>query len=68
MEIKFCERLKELMEEKGVSPLELSKAVGVNRTSVIRWKNGNMYPTVDKLFLICEFFGESSDYLLGLSD
>lgn len=68
MEIKFSERLNELMEEKCISPLDLSKAVGVDRTTVIRWKNGKMYPTIDKLFLICKFFGESSDYLLGLDD
>lgn len=68
MEMRFCERVNELMEEKNVSPLELSKAVGVDRTSVIRWKNGKMYPTIEKLYLICKFFGESADYLLGLSD
>lgn len=68
MEIKFSERLNELMEEKGISSLELGKAIGVDRTTVLRWKNGNMYPTIDKLFLICKYFGESSDYLLGLND
>ena len=64
----FGERLKELRTEKNISATKLGKMIGVDGTTVLRWESEQMNPTIDKLALICKFFGVTADYLLGLED
>lgn len=68
MEIKFCERHNELMEDKNLSSLALSKILGVNDTTILRWRKGLINPTIDKLMVLCDYFGVTADYLLGRED
>lgn len=68
MELKFSERLSELMDEKGLSSTALSKIICVKDTTVLRWRKGQINPTIDKLIILCDYFGVSSDYLIGLED
>ena len=68
MELKFSERLDELMLEKGISSLALSKIIHINDATISRWRRGEMNPTIDKLNMLCDFFGVTSDYLLGRED
>ena len=68
MELKFAERLKELMEERNLSALKLSKFIPVDCRTISRWKNGEMNPTIDKLNILCDYFGVTADFLLGRED
>lgn len=68
METKFSERLNELMEDKNLSSLALSKILGVNDTTILRWRKGLINPTIDKLSVLCDYFGVTADYLLGRED
>ena len=68
MEMKFCERLNELIDEKGITCPSLAKIIKVNVSTIYRWRSGEMYPTIDKLNMLCDFFGVTSDYLLGRED
>lgn len=68
MIMKFSERLNDLMDEKNISSTALAKQIGVKDTTVLRWRKGLINPTIDKLILLCDYFGVSSDYLLGLED
>jgi len=68
MELKFSERLDELMQEKGLSALALSKIIHINDATISRWRKGEMNPTIDKLNMLCDFFGVTADYLLGRED
>ena len=68
MEVKFCERLSELMEDRNLSALALSKLIDANDTTILRWKKGLVNPTIDKLNMLCDFFGVTADYLLGRED
>ena len=68
MELKFSERLSEKKKKKGLSSTALSKIIGVKDTTVLRWRKGQINPTIDKLILLCDYFGVSSDYLIGLED
>lgn len=68
MELKFSERLTELMEDNNISSVKLSKQINVDHTTIIRWKHGEMNPTIDKLNMLCDFFGVTADYLLGRED
>ena len=68
MELKFAERLSELMDEKQLSALALSKLIDAKDTTILRWKKGLINPTIDKLNMLCDFFGVTADYLLGRED
>ncbi len=67
MEI-FCERFLELRRDKGVSTITLGKALGVSCSTITRWENGTILPSIQRLYDIALYFEVSSDYLLGLSD
>lgn len=64
--MKFCERLKELRAEKGVSQMTLAKALGLSQSAVAKWELGKTEPTASALVALSEYFGESVDYLLGI--
>lgn len=64
----FCERLKELRLERKLSAVKLAAALGVRDTTILRWESGVMSPSIDALLLICEFFGVTPNYMLGLED
>ncbi len=64
----FGERLRELRLDKKLSTINLGKEIGVSDSTINRWENEKMYPTIDKLYLLAKYFGVTSDYLLGLED
>jgi len=64
----FCSRLKELRKEKKLSARELAEKLSVHDSTIIRWENGTMLPTIDKLYELAAFFGVSADFLLGLEE
>ena len=58
-------RLRALREKSNLSQERVAKAVGVTRTAYNKYENGVIKP-VRKLNELAEFFGVSTDYLLGL--
>ncbi len=68
MRITFCERMKELRTERGVSQVRLAQAVGVSKGIISLWENGLREPTMSKLVALAEFFEVSLDCLVGLKD
>lgn len=64
----FCERLKELREEKGLSVNFLAKELKVSHASIIRWESGERVPSIDNLYLIATYFNVTADYLIGLEN
>lgn len=66
--MKICERLKELRKEKGLSQMELAKLTGLSQSSIGCWELGRTEPTASELIKLADFFGESVEYLLGLTD
>ena len=64
----FCNRLKELRKEKKLTARDLAEKLSVHDSTIIRWENGTMVPTIDKLYELSAFFGVTADYLLGLED
>ena len=65
---KFCERLKELRNERGLSILDLSNRIGISNATISRWETGVNDITSDNLIVLAKFFGVSTDYLLGIKD
>ena len=68
MKNKFAVRLSELIKDEKISKRELAKQIGVSATSVSDWSTGKIQPTVENIYLICEYFQVSADYMLGLKD
>ena len=64
----FGKRLKELRAEKGLSTLKLGKELGVSDATISRWENGISNIKSEELIIVAQFFGVTSDYLLGLED
>lgn len=65
---KFCERLKELRTEKGLTTKKLGDITGFGNATISRWENGINDITSDNLIVLSKFFEVTTDYLLGLED
>ena len=65
---KFAERLKELREEKMLTRAELAKEIGTSDRAVGRWETNQRIPNIETLVIIAKYFGETTDYILGLED
>ena len=64
----FCERLKELRQEKDLSTRQLAKEINVSHVSISKWECGFTIPTIENLLALAKYFDVSADYLLGLED
>ncbi|MBQ9756346.1 MAG: helix-turn-helix transcriptional regulator [Clostridia bacterium] len=64
----FCERIKELRIEKGLSQKALANALGTTNSTVCDWERGRSEPDLLTLKKIALFFSVSADYLIGVSD
>ena len=64
----FGIRLRELRSQKGIPQKILSELLGVTVTQISDMENGRTFTTIPKLYLLCEYFNVTADYLLGLSD
>ncbi len=64
----FCEQLKAIRIEKGLSQPELAQLVGVSKGMISFWENGVNEPTITNLIKLAQIFEVSTDYLLGLED
>ncbi len=68
MIMEISERLRELRTEKNLSQAQLAAATGLSQSAIARWELGKTEPTASAIVVLVKFFGESADYLLGLSD
>lgn len=64
----FCERLKELRQDKKIGQVELASGIGVSKGVISFWENGLREPTMSSLIALAEFFDVSIDYLVGIKD
>ena len=64
----FSERIKELRLARGMSQDAVGKVIGVKRYSVYGYEKGNNFPGVPGLMGLADYFGVSTDYLLGRTD
>lgn len=64
----FATNLRDLIAKKGTTITALSKVLGISRQAVSQYADGTGQPNVDKLTMIADYFGVSTDYLVGLSD
>ena len=60
------DRVKLLANKQGISIVELEEKLGFGRNSLYSWKTKT--PNGDRLTKVADFFGVSTDYLLGRTD
>lgn len=60
------ERIKELAKTRGITLGALEEKLGLSRNSIYTIKNKK--PSAERLQLIADYFGVSTDYLLGRTD
>jgi len=60
----FVKNIQRYLEEKDFTQRELAEFVGVSNTTVNNWVNGYSMPRMNKVDLICSFFGISRSDLL----
>lgn len=64
----FGQRLKAIRKAANEKQDDLAEAIGVKKAQISEMENGKKTTTVEKVALICQHYGVSADYLLGLKD
>ncbi len=62
---KFSKILKELRIEKCLSIKQLSIATKIGSSSICRWENCQSDICASQLIILADYFGVTTDYLLG---
>lgn len=55
-----------LRKKRGISVLRLEQDTGLSNGSIKKWKK--TYPSADRLQKVADYFGVSTDYLLGRTE
>ena len=61
------ERIRDLRIRRGINQVQLAKLMNVSKQCVSNWENDNVLPSVEMLQRLADFFGTTTDYLLGRS-
>jgi transcriptional regulator with XRE-family HTH domain len=54
--MKFGENLKNLRKNQKMTQEELAEKIGVSRQSVSKWENGESYPEMNNIMILCDIF------------
>ena len=54
--MEFCDKLKELRAEKGISQTKLAADIHISRSAVAKWENGLGLPNDESLRMLAEYF------------
>lgn len=63
----IANRIKSLREQQNLTQTELSKQLGITRSSVNAWELGISIPSTQYIVELASIFRVSTDYLLGVS-
>ena len=61
----FCQRLKDLRDDKDLSQEEIGKILGIQQTVYSRYERGSQPLPIKHLLALADFYGTSTDYILG---
>lgn len=64
----FPKRLQQLRERRRISRRVLSELCGLSKNMIARYERGEQEPTIGAVMILAEYFGVSTDYLLGMKD
>ena len=66
-ECKIAEKLSALRAAKGVTQDEAGQSLNVSGKTVSKWENGSSTPDIPMLVKLAEYYGVTTDAILGLS-
>lgn len=61
----FNQIFEQLLEERGLSTSDVSRATGISKSSFSSWKNGTAAPKGDKIYTIAQFFNVPMEIFYG---
>jgi transcriptional regulator with XRE-family HTH domain len=64
----FATRIKSMRTERGLSQQQVADGTGIHRTLLTYYERGKNEPSAHTLCGLADFFGCSTDYLLGRSE
>lgn len=64
----FLNRLFYLIEINGITKNKLLNDLSLGKNSFVNWENRGTIPSADTVCKIADYFGVTTDYLLGLTD
>ncbi len=59
-----ADRISNIRKSKGMSQEELADQIGVSRQAISKWESGQSLPEIEKIILLSDYFGVTTDYLL----
>lgn len=62
----YCERLRELREDHDLNQTAVANHIGVLQSYYSKQERGEKPFQVEQIIALCEFYGVSADYVLGL--
>lgn len=66
--ILFGQRLRQIREERGRSRKEIAELLEVSKTQISDIENGKSGTNLDRFYFLCNYYGVSADYLLGITN
>lgn len=66
MNIYFSENIRRLRKKRELTQETLADFLGISFQAVSKWERGESYPDIELLPVIADFFGVTTDYLLGI--
>lgn len=60
----MADRIQYLRKSKGISQEELADKVGVSRQAVSKWESEQSTPDLEKIIIMSDYFGVTTDYIL----
>lgn len=64
----FAQRLKELRNASKQTQADMAERLGIKVRAYQYYESGDHYPEVPNLIKLADYFGVSTDYLLGRTD
>ena len=59
-------RIKDLRQKNNMSQDNIANLLHINRTTLTKWETGKHNPDIDTVIFLAEYFGVTTDYLLGV--
>lgn len=68
MKMTIGTKIQTLRKQHGLSQEQLAETLGVSRQAVSKWEAEQSVPDIDKIILICDYFGVTTDHILRNED
>lgn len=62
------ERLKALREDRDLTQENIATILGTTQQQIYKYEKGIQEMTISRLRTLCEYYGVSADYILGLPE